>query len=120
MADLPMQLQGALETLVSGYAKEKLEKDAHAISEAYRLRTGEGKRLLTAEGEAAAYAAAPAVRMGSPVSSSLPDGRLGPMRFARGGGDFLLRMGDFSFRMYVFCWLICTVIIHRLAEKSKR
>ncbi len=58
MADLPMQLQGALETLVSGYAKEKLEKDARAISEAYRLRTGEGKRLLTAEGEAAAYAAA--------------------------------------------------------------
>ena len=58
MADLPIKLQSALETLVSGYAKEKLEKDARAISEAYRLRTGEGKRLLTAEGEAAAYAAA--------------------------------------------------------------
>ena len=58
MAELPMKLQGALETLVSGYAKEKLEKDARTISEAYRLRTGEGKRLLTAEGEAAAYAAA--------------------------------------------------------------
>ena len=51
MADLPIKLQSALETLVSGYAKEKLEKDARAISEAYRLRTGEGKRLLTAEGE---------------------------------------------------------------------
>lgn len=56
MADLPIKLQSTLETLVSGYAKEKLEKDARAISEAYRLRTGEGKRLLTAEGEAAAYA----------------------------------------------------------------
>ena len=43
MADLPIKLQSALETLVSGYAKEKLEKDARAISEAYRLRTGEGK-----------------------------------------------------------------------------
>ena len=53
MADLPIKLQSALETLVSGYEKEKLEKDARAISEAYRLRTGEGKRLLTAEGEAA-------------------------------------------------------------------
>jgi len=36
----------------------QLERDAKTISENYRLRTGTGNRLLTKEGEAAAYAAA--------------------------------------------------------------
>ena len=48
--------QSALETVAADYTRGALEKDARAISEAYRLRTGEGKRLLTRESEAAAYA----------------------------------------------------------------
>ena len=48
--------QSALEAVAAGYARGTLEKDARTISEAYRLRTGEGKRLLTKESEAAAYA----------------------------------------------------------------
>ena len=48
--------QSALEAVAADYARGTLEKDARTISEAYRLRTGEGKRLLTKESEAAAYA----------------------------------------------------------------
>lgn len=48
--------QNALEAVAADYARAALEKDARAISEAYRLKTGEGKRLLTRESEAAAYA----------------------------------------------------------------
>ncbi|MBQ2947871.1 MAG: rRNA methyltransferase [Clostridia bacterium] len=58
MADFPQELAAALEELVSGQSQAALERDARAISEAYRMRTGEGRRLLTKEGEAAAYAAA--------------------------------------------------------------
>ena len=47
----------ALETLLEGYRQDALSRDAQKISENYRLRTGDGKRLLTQEGEAAAYAA---------------------------------------------------------------
>ena len=57
MADFPQALAAALEELVSGQSQAALERDAKAISEAYRMRTGEGRRLLTKEGEAAAYAA---------------------------------------------------------------
>ena len=48
--------QTALETVAAAYARGTLEKDARTISEAYRLKTGEGRRLLTRQSEAAAYA----------------------------------------------------------------
>ena len=48
----------ALLPLLEGCSADQLQRDAQAISENYRLRTGTGKRLLTREGEAAAYAAA--------------------------------------------------------------
>lgn len=58
MAEWPKELQDALESILRAYDADALGRDARAISEAYRLRTGAGKRLLTKEGEAAAYAAA--------------------------------------------------------------
>ena len=48
--------QTALETVAAAYARGTLEKDARTISEAYRLKMGEGRRLLTRKSEAAAYA----------------------------------------------------------------
>lgn len=51
----------ALEALLAGEnggSAAQLARDAQAISENYRLRTGQGDRLLTTRGEAAAYAAA--------------------------------------------------------------
>ena len=53
--------QSALEAVAADYTRGTLERDARAISEAYRLKTGEGKRLLTRESEAAAYAPDPAL-----------------------------------------------------------
>lgn len=50
-------LEQALTRLAAQYELTALTRDARTISENYRLRTGEGKRLLTREGEAAAYAA---------------------------------------------------------------
>lgn len=58
MTGFPQELTNALEQVLSGRNTAQLERDAKAISENYRLRTGEGRRLLTREGEAAAYAAA--------------------------------------------------------------
>ena len=58
MAGFPQELSLALEALMTGRDGAKLERDAKAISENYRLRTGTGSRLLTKESEAAAYAAA--------------------------------------------------------------
>ena len=58
MAEFPQELTAALEALVVGQNQAALERDAKAISENYRLRTGKGERLLTKESEAAAYAAA--------------------------------------------------------------
>ena len=58
MAGLPLALANALQELTAAYDGARLEKDAKAISEAYRMRTGTGKRLLTRENEAVAYAAA--------------------------------------------------------------
>ena len=46
--------QTALETVAAAYARGTLEKDARTISEAYRLKTGEGRRLLTRKSEVAA------------------------------------------------------------------
>ena len=51
------RLEHALTELAAQYELSSLTRDAKAISENYRLRTGAGKRLLTREGEAAAYAA---------------------------------------------------------------
>ena len=36
--------QSALEAVAADYTRGTLERDARAISEAYRLKTGEGKR----------------------------------------------------------------------------
>lgn len=58
MADFPQELTAALEALLAGKSAAQLERDAKTISENYRMRTGQGNRLLTREGEAAAYAAA--------------------------------------------------------------
>lgn len=55
---MDIRLEAALGTLISAYEVNALTRDAQTISENYRLRTGAGKRLLTREGEAAAYAAA--------------------------------------------------------------
>lgn len=58
MANWPPELQRAAEALAEAYGRDALTRDARAISAAYRERTGHGERLLTREGEAAAYAAA--------------------------------------------------------------
>jgi len=58
VAGFPQELTQALEALLSGRENAQLERDAKTISENYRMRTGQGSRLLTREGEAAAYAAA--------------------------------------------------------------
>lgn len=52
------ELRMALAAVTAAYEQEGLRRDAQALSERYRLRTGTGKRLLTGEREAAAYAAA--------------------------------------------------------------
>ena len=56
MADMPVGLQAALGALAAGADERALTRDARAISEAYRERTGTGARLLTRPSEAAAYA----------------------------------------------------------------
>ena len=57
MAEFPQELTAALEALLAEKSTAQLERDAKTISENYRMRTGQGNRLLTREGEAAAYAA---------------------------------------------------------------
>ena len=58
MAQLPAALQSAIDEMTGTCERAALARDAQAISESYRLRTGRGERLLTRESEAAAYAAA--------------------------------------------------------------
>lgn len=58
MADMPRALQSAIEELTRERERASLVRDARALSESYRTRTGRGERLLTREEEAAAYAAA--------------------------------------------------------------
>ena len=58
MAQLPAVLQSAIDEMTGACERAALARDAQAISESYRLRTGRGERLLTRESEAAAYAAA--------------------------------------------------------------
>ena len=57
MAGLPQALQSALDALICGADEAQLARDARAVSEAYRTRTGTGVRLVSRAGEAAAYAA---------------------------------------------------------------
>ena len=57
MSGFPQELSEALHMLVAGEDAAALARDAQTISENYRLRTGQGSRLLTKEREAAAYAA---------------------------------------------------------------
>ena len=56
MADMPQALGRALDSLAASREADGLARDAREISENYRLHTGKGRRLLTREGEAAAYA----------------------------------------------------------------
>lgn len=72
MAQLPAALLGAIDALAGECGRAALSRDAQAISESYRLRTGRGERLLTRAGEAAAYAAArmPATYAAAHVSLS--------------------------------------------------
>ena len=58
VAGFPQELTLALEALLAGRDGAQMERDAKNISENYRMRTGQGNRLLTRESEAAAYAAA--------------------------------------------------------------
>lgn len=51
------ELEAALAALLNELDAGTLARDARALSEQYRSRTGTGRRLLTREGEAAAYAA---------------------------------------------------------------
>ena len=53
---MDVRLEAAMNALAAEYELASLTRDAKTISENYRLRTGAGKRLLTREGEAAAYA----------------------------------------------------------------
>lgn len=58
MAGMPSALNAALQRLTAEADGDALARDAAALSEAYRTRTGSGARLLTQKGEAIAYAAA--------------------------------------------------------------
>lgn len=57
MNDLLIRLNDALASVTSDADAATMTADAKTISENYRLRTGSGKRLLTRESEALAYAA---------------------------------------------------------------
>ena len=49
MAQLPAALQSAIDEMTGTCERAALARDAQAISESYRLRTGRGERLLTRE-----------------------------------------------------------------------
>lgn len=53
---IPAELRGALESLAIGQPQAPLARIAQALSERYRGETGSGKRLLSTDQEAAAYA----------------------------------------------------------------
>lgn len=56
--DIPQALQAALEHSIVGVKRGKMVRDAQTLSKRYRTEGGRGERLLTLDGEAAAYAAA--------------------------------------------------------------
>lgn len=51
------ELEAALAALLDRWGSDALARDARRVSERYRTQTGTGRRLLTGESEAAAYAA---------------------------------------------------------------
>ena len=53
--ELPIELKTAVENVINGLKKGDLMKNAENISNRYRNESGEGKRLLTEDDEAAAY-----------------------------------------------------------------
>ncbi len=55
--NLPTTLQAALEKLYTGLRQEDMIRDAFLISQRYRAQNGSGKRLVTHDTEAVAYAA---------------------------------------------------------------
>jgi len=56
--EIPAALREAIEALVDGHPEAKLKADAQALSVRYRDEGRGGRRLLTGDDEAAAYAAA--------------------------------------------------------------
>jgi ribosomal protein RSM22 (predicted rRNA methylase) len=56
--ELPLELKGALEALAAGLPQSQLAHAAQGFSLRYRKESGGGRRLLTDETEAAAYAIA--------------------------------------------------------------
>lgn len=58
MDSMPAGLRSKAEALAEGMDLQTLTREAAAVSEAYRTRTGEGKRLVTDDAGAAAYACA--------------------------------------------------------------
>ena len=55
--EFPLPLRAALEARLDGFKQSQLLSDSQAISVRYRKQGGSGKRLLTTDREAAAYAA---------------------------------------------------------------
>jgi len=53
--ELPIELQLAVENQATLSKHDKLVQDSQSISEKYRTRSGQGKRLLTTSNEAVAY-----------------------------------------------------------------
>lgn len=56
--EIPQGLRRAIENQIRDIEHVRMKDDAQAISSRYRTQSGKGKRLLTKETEAAAYAAA--------------------------------------------------------------
>ena len=56
--EIPQALRDALEHAIVGVKRGQMVRDAQALSKRYRTEGGRGERLLTSDGEAAAYAAA--------------------------------------------------------------
>ena len=54
--DVQQTLQAALASLLEAHSEVEMARNARALSERYRLRTGAGTRLLTREDEAVAAA----------------------------------------------------------------
>lgn len=53
--DLPIELKQGIENHIIGMKHTKLMEDAQSLSNKYRTESGQGKRLLTCNNEAAAY-----------------------------------------------------------------
>jgi ribosomal protein RSM22 (predicted rRNA methylase) len=56
--EMPKALAQALEQQISGLRQSDMVRDAQALSQSYRMKSGAGERLVTRDAQAAAYAAA--------------------------------------------------------------